>query len=162
MKIYTSYFYQIRNMNKDIIPLSTAVWDPKWFHDGKHQGYAYLDDNGVYIGLRAEPFVPGIRCRDLCRGPETCKSRDPHTCDFLSEYRRQLDELDFNTIMMQLDSMSETIMKLRSLKDKPDIALVFHEAPGNPCSERHVVTAWFKDHGYEIEEFRLNNTLRTT
>lgn len=29
MKIRTSYFYQIRNFKKNMIPVSTAMWDPK-------------------------------------------------------------------------------------------------------------------------------------
>lgn len=34
MKIYTSYFYQIRFFKPNMIPLSTAKYDPSWFHKG--------------------------------------------------------------------------------------------------------------------------------
>ena len=30
---YISYFYQIRNMKHNTLPVSTAMWDPKWFHE---------------------------------------------------------------------------------------------------------------------------------
>lgn len=32
MKILISYFYQIRFFKPNMIPLSTAAFDPKWFH----------------------------------------------------------------------------------------------------------------------------------
>ena len=153
MKIYTSYFYQIRNMNKYIIPLSTAVWDPSWYHEGNGKSYAYKDKNGTYVGLRAEPFVPNKSCQDLCRGPENCFSKDPNDCDFLKRYRMQLNAYDFNTILGDLYGLAEMIKDQDNLDRIPDIALIFHEAPDNPCSERHVVTSWFKGHGYDIEEF---------
>ena len=59
MEIYTSYFYQVRFMKPYHIPLSTAVWDPKWFHANRGQDYHFKDKNGVYNGLRAPVFAPG-------------------------------------------------------------------------------------------------------
>ena len=32
IKVQTSYFYQIRNFTPNMVPLSTAMWDPK-FHE---------------------------------------------------------------------------------------------------------------------------------
>ena len=29
MLVRTSYFYQIRNFTRNMIPISTAVWDPR-------------------------------------------------------------------------------------------------------------------------------------
>ena len=62
MKIMTSYFYQIRFMKQNYIPLSTAIWDPKWFHQNKGQDFQFKDKNGVWNGLRAEIFMPGKEC----------------------------------------------------------------------------------------------------
>lgn len=39
MKIYTSYFYMVRFMKPYMIPLSTAKFDPAWFH--KELGHKY-------------------------------------------------------------------------------------------------------------------------
>ena len=43
----TSYFYQIRNFKPNMIPLSTALWDPKWFHKNKGHSFQFKDKNGV-------------------------------------------------------------------------------------------------------------------
>ena len=153
MKIYTSYFYQIRFMNPNIIPMSTAVWDPKWYHDNKGKSYVYKDKNGTYIGLKADPFVPDESCDGLCYGPETCSSGDPSKCDFLRVYRKQLDSLDFDEVMSGLYNLAHFIKDQENLDIFPDIALIFHEAPNNPCSERWAVQSWFRDHGYGITEF---------
>ena len=40
MKFYISYFYQIRNFSPNMIPISTTVSDPDWFHKG---------EDGIYV-----------------------------------------------------------------------------------------------------------------
>lgn len=32
MQIYTSYFYQVRNMPSSVVPISIARFSPKWFN----------------------------------------------------------------------------------------------------------------------------------
>ena len=44
MNIYISYFYNIRFFPKNLIPISTAMWDPKWYHNFK-------SDDTVFIAL---------------------------------------------------------------------------------------------------------------
>lgn len=39
IKIYTSYFYQIRNFTPNIIPVSTALSDPAWYRPPEGQEY---------------------------------------------------------------------------------------------------------------------------
>lgn len=155
MKIMTSYFYQIRNMKKNYIPLSTAVFDPKWFHQNKGHSFQFKDKNGVWNGLRAEPFVPGETCEGLCRGPETCNYLGPHTCAFLKAYRQQLDQLDYNETIQRFEKLGEQIQEAEGFKEEPILVLILHEKWDNPCSERWPIQTWFKDHGYEIEEFNL-------
>ena len=66
MKFYTSYFYQVRFFTPNMIPISTAKWDPKWFHDFQDNKYVFLDKRGVCNGLRADPFVLGEEyCKNL-------------------------------------------------------------------------------------------------
>lgn len=50
MKFYISYFYQIRFFKPNMIPISTAKWDPKWY---SQNGKPYIDKRGVVNGLRA-------------------------------------------------------------------------------------------------------------
>lgn len=152
MKIYTSYFYQVRFFQKNMIPLSTAVWDPAWFHDNKGQRYIFKDKRGIYNGLRAEPFVPGECCDNLCRGPERCLILDSNSCEFLKKYREQLDSYNFKEILERFNRLSNKIAQRDNLKTDIIFALIFHEAPSNSCSERWVVQEWFKDNGMEITE----------
>lgn len=149
----TSYFYQIRFMKSNYIPLSTAAWDPKWFHQNKGHSFQWKDKNGVWNGLRAEPFVPGEKCEGLCRGPETCGEGNPKYCRFLQEYRKQLDELDFKEIIQRIYNLGIKVQEKEGFTEEPIIVFIFHEAFTNPCSERWVVREWFKDNGYPVEEF---------
>ncbi len=153
MYIMTSYFYQIRFFTPNMIPLSTAHWDPKWFHQNKGQDYQWKDKNGVWNGLRAEPFAPGPLCDGLCRGPETCETGDPKSCLFLKAYRKQLDDLDFKEIIQRIYNLGIKVQKQEGFTEEPIIVFIFHEAYENPCSERWVVQDWFKDNGYPIYEF---------
>lgn len=43
MKLCTSYFYRIRFFRPDIVPFSTAKWDPKWYHNFQGQANIFLD-----------------------------------------------------------------------------------------------------------------------
>ena len=150
----TSYFYQIRFMKPNYIPLSTARFDPKWFHQNQGQGYQWKDKNGVWNGLRAEPFVPGPTCEHLCRGPEYCNDGDPHMCAFLRAYRAQLDQLDFQDIIKRIYSLGKAVQEKEGFTEDPIIVFIVHEATNNPCSERRVIQEWFKDHGYPLQEFK--------
>lgn len=153
MKIMTSYFYQIRFMKPNYIPLSTAIWDPKWFHQGKNQSFQWKDKNGVWNGLRAEIFMPGKECEGLCRGPETCNAFSPKTCSFLQVYRQQLDKLDFDEVLKRFENISNQIQQREQFKEEPICVLIVHETYSNPCSERWVIKDWFNAHGYDIKEF---------
>ena len=152
MKIVTSYFYKIRFFTPNIIPLSTAVWDPKWFHRGQGKDFMFYDKRGVLNGLRCEVFMPDSSCNDLCCGHESC-SNEPLSCEFLKAYRRQLDRLNFNKVIEMLNAISECVQKEIGFNEEPVIALIVHEASSNPCSERVALHQWFKDNHYDIQEF---------
>jgi hypothetical protein len=157
LKIFTSYFYQVRFFQKNDIPLSTAMWDPKWYHANKGQNYQFLDKRGVLNGLRAEPFVPGISCDGLCHGSTMCIS-DPHICGFLREYSRQLQSLDINDIIARMEVLAKRVQQVNGYIGEPHICLLFHEAPNNPCSERVPVQKWFQDNGIPICEWKKPET----
>lgn len=136
-----------------MIPVSTAKWDPKWFHQNKNQKYEWKDKNGVWNGIRAEVFAPGPLCDNLCRGPECCDTGNPQNCEFLKAYRKQLDNLDFKEIIQRIYKLGKSVQENESFTEEPIIVLIVHEAPSNPCSERRVIKEWFKENGYSLEEF---------
>ena len=73
MKVYTSYFYKIRFFKPNMIPISTAIWDPKWYHQNQGSDHWFIDKNGVINGLRAPVFAPG----EVASAVSSCGS-----CDF--------------------------------------------------------------------------------
>lgn len=154
MQIMISYFYQIRFMKHNYIPLSTCHSDPAWFHQGTYdKSIQWKDKNGVWNGLRAEPFAPGPLCDNLCRGPEYCDSGDPMKCAFLCAYRTQLDQLDFKDIIKRIYTIGKAVQEREGFEEEPIVVLIVHEATSNPCSERRVIQEWFRDNGYPIKEF---------
>ena len=153
MKIYTSYFYQIRFFKPNMIPISTAVSDPVWYHGGtRNNGMVFLDKNNVINGLRIAPLAPGKTCSNLCRGRDACSVKNPDECNFLSEYYKQLSKIDFNTFMQDLNFHVNTVCKLFDIKDEPIAAFIVHEALDNPCSERVIIQRWFNDNGLSVTE----------
>ena len=142
MTLYTSYFAQLRNFPPNLIGLSTAVWEPKWLQPGK-------DKNGA-IWLPTPPLKPGKSCDGLCNGK--CNPKHPQDCSFLKEYRKQLDQINFEDFLRQLLELRDKIRAGEHLDDV-DFALLVYETPQNPCSERVVIQQWFKDHGMEIKEW---------
>lgn len=152
MKIMISYFYQIRFFKPNMIPLSTAKWDPKWFHQNKNQNFQFKDKNGVWNGLRAEPFAPGPICEGMCNGPEYCNNKSGD-CTFLNTYLMQLHSLNFKDILQRIENISNAVKEKEGFKEEPIAILIVHEATSNPCSERMPIIKWFKENGYELEEF---------
>lgn len=140
--IYTSYFAQIRNFPSNLVGLSTAVFNPKWLHPGKSQ-------NGI-LWLDIPPLKPGHSCNGLCSGH--CNPKHPHDCEFLKQYRIQLDNINFNEFLIKLNKLKEKIENNEHLNDI-DFALLVYEVPTNPCSERVVIQDWFKANNLEIQEW---------
>ena len=96
MTIYTSYFYMVRFFPENLIPISTAVWDPKWFHDNKDQSYQFKDKRGVINGIRASIFAPGPDLGGYCS--PSC-GMEPSSCQVLLRYGLQLSKLDVENVM---------------------------------------------------------------
>lgn len=147
-KIYTSYFYQIRFFTPNMIPLSTAMWDPKWYYKN-YQGDWYIDGRGVINGLRVEPFMPGQNLEGYCS--KEC-GQNPEYCKFLRGYKKQLDGLNFEDVMTRLRNLVNKVANYRNIVNPVPVFIV-HEAPSNPCSERIPIQQWFKEHSIECEEW---------
>ena len=150
MKIYTSYFYQVRFFKPNYLGFSTALSDPKWFHDFRRPPYTFIDKNGVLNGLRADPFVPGPLCKNLCHGiigcPYAHKDKD-NWCPFLQRYYQQLGELSIPKIVNCFQKLADSIQMNVGFQEEPKIILLLHEAPQNPCSERWPLQKWLTDFG---------------
>lgn len=153
MTIYTSYFYQIRFFPKNLVPLSTAAFDPKWFHDFKGKNYQFKDKRGVINGIRAEIFMPGSDLGGYCA--PSC-GQVPPNCDFLLRYRAQLNKLDFADVWERFTGLASMVQSREGIEDV-NFALIVHEAPSKACSERIVLQEWFADHGYPISEWSLSS-----
>lgn len=147
MKIYTSYYYQIRNFPKNLVALSTAAFPPKYIILGGK------DNRGV-ICLNCPPFVPGKQCVGLCNGH--CDPPRPATCKFLNTYSQQLMRIDFLYVQHKLQMLAAAIKEGEGLDDV-DFAFIVYEAPSKLCSERYPIQKYFKSHGVEIEEWYPSN-----
>lgn len=145
MKLYTSYFAQLRNFPKNLVGLSTAHWNPKWRPMGK-------DARGI-ICVDCPPFKPGHECDGLCNGK--CNPKNPEDCAFLKAYKAQLDKVNITSFMNSLGKLAAQICCDESLTDI-DFALLVYETPTNPCSERVVIQQWAKEHDIDIEEWHPN------
>ena len=150
MKILISYFYKMRFLSRNMIPVSTACFDPKWFHDNKGNDYVYQDSNGVYNGFRYESLAPDSTCNGYCS--KSCTETAPG-CQFLTKYREQLDRIDFDQMIKDFNKFAEDFKSSVGFSEDPVIVLMVYETPSNPCSERSVLISWFKDHGMTLEEY---------
>ena len=147
MKIYTSYWAQVRNFPTNLIGLNTTVWPPKWRPLGE-------DKRGIWV-IDCPPLKPGPTCEGLCNG--SCSPKHPEDCKFLKEYRKQLDEYGIDHFMESLQKLSDKLNTNEKL-DMYNFALIVFETPNNPCSEREVLQQWFKDNGVEVEEWQKANS----
>ena len=153
MKVYTSYFYKIRFFKPNMIPISTALWDPKWYHQNHGSDHWFIDKNGVINGLRAPVFAPG----EVASAVSSCGSCD-HTnydnCAFLKAYAHQLSLLDINEIMERTETLCEIVRPTVGYEGEPIAVFIVHEAPDNPCSERVAIQEYFRSHGIKCEEWQ--------
>lgn len=117
--------------------MSTALWDPKWFHAFKGQDYKFIDKNGVVNGIRAEKLHPGKSCEGLCNG-KPCP-RTPDSCSFLREYEKQVLSIERDEYLEKLRAVAEAWCRKVGHSCEPEVMLLVHEAPSNECSERVVL-----------------------
>ena len=147
MIIKISYFYQLRFFKPYQIPVSTALIDPKWYRGKPHK-----DKNGVYNGIRCEMLHADIDFDGASCG-KNCKD-DPTTCTFMTAYRSQLEQTDFNSVLDWLGQVANNVKRIEGFEEEPEIILMVYETPDNPCSERQPLIDWFKKHGVNLEEYK--------
>lgn len=144
MNIFISYFYNIRFFTTNLVPVSTAMWDPKWYHDFKSSDYTFRDKRGVVNGLRAYMLSPYKIENCECTN---CKSnKDTSVCSFIRQYRDYVFSLNFDEVYSYLCNISHVF-------NDADVCLMVYEKPDNPCSERQTLVEWFALHDIEVKEF---------
>lgn len=154
MKIWTSYFYMIRFFKPWMIPMSTADWDPKWFHDFKGQENIWKDKNGVWNGIRLEDLNPSHCCSIMPPECVGCINRDPSKCSFIKDYSNGLHtKLNFTEILECMTKTADYFQQLEGFTNEPEIMLIVHEAPKVQCSERLSIQRIFLEHGIEVKEW---------
>lgn len=147
MRLYTSYFYQIRNFFPYMIPISTAISDPLWFRPDKGQEF-YTDKKGVANGLRYEPLIVQRYCEPVC----PCEAKDSTQCSFIQEYQELLATVDIDATIKAFEHCKEYMKKKLNLEQEPVIVLIVYETPQNKCSERAALQEFFTSRGHLCTE----------
>lgn len=152
MKVALSYFAQLRNFKPHMIPISTAIYDPKWFHDNKNPSHKFIDKRGVLNGIRCRELAPGKSCSGLCSGKANC-SEQPEYCAFLHKYYEQLQNIDKDRFIIYCNKVASVASDYLNIP-VDDITLVFmvYEKYDNPCSERNCLLDFLKSCGYDAKE----------
>lgn len=149
MKVSTSYFYQIRHFKPNMIPISTAIGNPKWYEHKYNLSKEYVDKNGVLNGITFHELTP-LGISSGCN-PITC-DKDLNKCSFCQQYKQKLDAYDFEELYTKLEHVAIRVQNQLGFSEEPHIVLMVHEKPDNPCSERIPLQQYFTEHGVECKE----------
>ena len=153
MKFYITYFYNVRFFKSNQIPISTAVWDPKWYHNGTaDQTVCFIDKNNVMNGIKEEKLSPATLEHVWC-GPECSQKSDVPDCCFLKAYHKYLQTVDFQYVISECARVSEEVRKVTKYIGEPEIVLLVHEKEDNPCSERVPLQEYFEANGIELKNW---------
>ena len=159
MKISISTFSNIRHFEPYMIPISTAVWDPKWFHDDKGGRWKYMDKNGVINGVRMiDLMMPLYKWEELVKRNESCEHCDDWgitgTCPFMQEYAKYIREKnpDFQKFINFCEEYLY-FLNIRLNLRLDTIIFIVHEAPSKGCGERPELQRWFAENGMELKEW---------
>ena len=148
MKVRTSYFYQIRNFKKNMIPMSTAMSDPAWYHNNQDKTYTFIDKRGILNGLRLLPIIVQGNCGNCC----PCEKKDPEHCPIKAPYEFELNLIDFDKMYKGMEQFCNNYCKENNIKEEPIAVLMVYETPDNFCSERQSIQNLFIKHGIECKE----------
>ena len=126
--IYTSYFSQIRNFPKEIIPISIAGKAPDW-----------------YNGLQYKKLAPKLDFFKVWK--------ETHDNDYYIKcYKKQvLDKLEYTQVIEDLYNLAFGHTGLTNSY----ICLLCYETPDKFC-HRHLVAEWFMRHNVSCRELILD------
>lgn len=153
MKIRTSYFYQIRHFKNNMIPISTCLWDPSWFHNFTNDyNYIFKDKRNILNGLRIETIIEQGRNSNYEPDYCPCDKKEYQTCSFLKNYKKNLEKINFNKMITDMQELANNYQKNEKIDEEIILVLIVYEAPNNPCSERVPLQEYFTSHGWECTE----------
>lgn len=159
LKFYISYFYKVRKMSSNLLPMSTAVWDPKWFHDNKGPEHRFIDKNGVINGVRMNGLMmPMYAYEQLIKEGNECRPYCPlegnSSCPFMEKYAECVRKRysDFEKFVAFCEGYADFVSRVMGNRIDAIVFLV-HEAPWKKCGERPVLQEWFAENGYELKEW---------
>ena len=142
-----TYFYNVRHLTKNQMPLSTAMFPPTWYAES-NKSKAFLDNNLVINGLTIHEFVP--KSAEEC----PCIKKNPDECSFLKMYRKQLHELNFEKVIQSYQELARKISSITNI-EIDEIVLLVYEKPTNVCSERVALKELFHENGQILEELEV-------
>lgn len=142
MKLATSYFAQIRNFEKHMIPLSTAAYDPPWFHNNQGKNHVYLDKRGIINGLRVPALAPDNTCNNICIFSCIDKMQAPN-CPFLLAYKEQLKKINKEEFLYDIENFINEYAIKNNISIEPIAVFIVYEKFDNLCSERSVIQEIF-------------------
>lgn len=143
MKYYISYFARLKDFTSNMLPISTAAFEQKWFRDKVE----HLPELTPPMSIAATLEAKGEMCR------KNCPLHAP--CGFMDLYKKYLDTLDFNNILLKLELLT---LKHPSVDT---IVLMVYEKYDVPCAERPCLQTWFKEHGIELKEWNKPQVKKT-
>ena len=162
MKVYISYFYQIRNFTPNMLPLSTAMYPPKWYD--RKDTKSWIDNTGVVNGLSIDEFIfpkhlfneeldDVDRCSNEC-GFYPISDDEFKWCPFMKIYYNHLNSKNLFDILSRYESIIMHSFNTVLHVNIDTIVLIVHEPPERYCGERPVLKRYFAEHGIELEEWR--------
>lgn len=161
MKYMISYFYQIRNFTPNMLPISTAMYPPKWF---VKEGTKYwMDNNNVVNGASIDEFIfPKHLFNEEIDDVDKCSndcgfypvSEDPYKwCPFMKIYYNRLHSQNLIDILTRYEHFVEHMFNKILNIGVDTIVFIVHEPPERYCGERPVLKRYFEENGIELEEF---------
>ena len=136
-----------------MIPISTAMWDPKWFHNFKSNDFNFVDKNGVINGLRSELFVAD---KEYDCGTDNCQEKGKAAgipnCKFMNEYYSKLNSTTLEDKINELGRICKNAQGRLGFKEEPIAVLIVFEVVENMCSERQIIQKYFNENGVDCKE----------
>lgn len=158
MKIFISYFQNIRYFKANQIPVSTSIKWPFWIYSGTpyKSGDLFVDKNNIMNGFIEKPICyPKEKYETLT---EQCTRDCPYIykfgkCQFMQTYSEYLDTLDFRSIITDLENYADYVRSITQYDGEPEVVLMVYEHPKIACAERPVIRNWFEKNGYKLPEW---------
>ena len=124
LMIYTTYFGNLKNLPKNVIPISICGKAPNW-----------------YKGLQYKKLAPKLWFFKQWKQNHDNKF-------YIDNFNKEvLNPLSATEVILELKALCG-----KGLYKNCDIALVCYEKPGEFC-HRHIVSKWLRANGYDCKEF---------